>query len=273
MYKLIALDIDGTILDTQKRITPEVFESIQEAKKAGAKVVITTGRPLPGVKELLNQLNLTDEGDYVICFNGAIIQEVKSEKIIHDVEMTLDDFDFIYNNICKKYNTKIHINTMTNLITPNETPGKYTLHEAKLNDIEVKYIQKDKIDESIKICKIMIVDEPERLEEIIQQLPKNLFNKYTIVRSAPFYLEFLGKTTNKGTALKTLCANLNIPIENAIAVGDEENDQHMIKYAGLGVAMGNARNSIKEIADYVTDTNNENGVAKVINKYILNKAI
>ena len=119
----------------------------------------------------------------------------------------------------------------------------------------------------------MIVDEPERLEEIIQQLPKNLFNKYTIVRSAPFYLEFLGKTTNKGTALKTLCMNLNIPIENAIAVGDEENDQHMIKYAGLGVAMGNARNSIKEIADYVTDTNNENGVAKVINKYILNKAI
>ena len=85
---------------------------------------------------------------------------------------------------------------MTNLITPNETPGKYTLHEAKLNNIEVKYIQKDKIDESIKICKIMIVDEPERLEEIIQQLPKNLFNKYTIVRSAPFYLEFLGKTTN-----------------------------------------------------------------------------
>ncbi|HFL2405235.1 TPA: sugar-phosphatase [Clostridioides difficile] len=273
MYKLIALDIDGTILNTQKRITPEVFESIQEAKRAGAKVVITTGRPLPGVKELINQLNLTDEGDYVICFNGAIIQEVKSEKIIHDVEMTLDDFDFIYNNVCKKYKTKIHINTMTNLITPNETPGKYTLHEAKLNNIEVKYIQKDKIDESIKICKIMIVDEPERLEEIIQQLPKNLFNKYTIVRSAPFYLEFLGKTTNKGTALKTLCTNLNIPIENAIAVGDEENDQHMIKYAGLGVAMGNARNSIKEIADYVTDTNNENGVAKVINKYILNKAI
>lgn len=93
MYKLIALDIDGTILNTQKRITPEVFESIQEAKRAGAKVVITTGRPLPGVKELLNQLNLTDEGDYVICFNGAIIQEVKSEKIIHDVEMSLDDFD------------------------------------------------------------------------------------------------------------------------------------------------------------------------------------
>lgn len=106
MYKLIALDIDGTILNTQKRITPEVFESIQEAKRAGAKVVITTGRPLPGVKELLNQLNLTDEGDYVICFNGAIIQEVKSEKIIHDVEMSLDDFDFIYNNVCKNIRLK-----------------------------------------------------------------------------------------------------------------------------------------------------------------------
>ena len=117
----------------------------------------------------------------------------------------------------------------------------------------------------------MIIDEPEKLEEVLENIPKELFDKYTIVRSAPFFLEFLNKDANKGTALKALCETINIPIEKSIAVGDEENDQHMIKLAGLGVAMGNARDSIKEIANYVTCSNNEHGVAKVIDKFILNR--
>ena len=117
----------------------------------------------------------------------------------------------------------------------------------------------------------MIVDEPEKLEEIMQNIPQEFHDKYTIVKSAPFFLEFLNKKANKGNALKSLCENINLPIEQSIAVGDEENDQHMIKYAGLGVAMGNARQSIKEISDYITDTNDNHGVAKVIDKFILNK--
>ena len=89
MYKLIALDIDGTLLNSEKKITSEVFNSIQEAKKAGAKVVLSTGRPLPGVTPLLDELNLNDDGDYVICFNGAVVQEVKSKKILSNIEMPL----------------------------------------------------------------------------------------------------------------------------------------------------------------------------------------
>ena len=85
------------------------------------------------------------------------------------------------------------------------------------------------------------------------------------------FLEFLNKNANKGTALEALCNTINIPLSKSIAVGDEENDQHMIKMAGLGVAMGNARDSIKEIANYVTCSNNEHGVAKVIDKFILNR--
>ena len=106
-------------------------------------------------------------------------------------------------------------------------------------------------------------------EEVLENIPKDLFDKYTIVRSAPFFLEFLNKNANKGTALEALCNTINIPLSKSIAVGDEENDQHMIKMAGLGVAMGNARDSIKEIANYVTCSNNEHGVAKVIDKFIL----
>ena len=270
MYKLIALDIDGTLLNTEKKITENVFNSIQEAKKSGAKVVLSTGRPLPGVTPLLKELNLTDDGDYVICFNGAVVQEVKSEKVISNIEMSYDDFKTIY-KVVKELDTKVHINTPTNVITPHEVPSKYTVHEATLNQIPVVYKSEDDINEDITFCKIMIIDEPEKLEEVLNVLPKELYDNYTVVRSAPFFLEFLNKKANKGTALQSLCENIGIDVEHTIAVGDEENDQHMIHLAGLGVAMGNARDSIKDIANYITKSNNEHGVAHVIDKFILKK--
>ena len=268
MYKLIALDIDGTLLNSEKKITNEVFNSIQEAKKSGAKVVLSTGRPLPRVTPLLDELNLNDDGDYVICFNGAVVQEVKSKKILSNIEMCHDDFVLI-NNLAKENNTHVHINTPTNLIIPEETPNKYTIHEATLNNIDIVSMNEEDINDDITFCKIMIIDEPEKLEEVLENIPKDLFDKYTIVRSAPFFLEFLNKNANKGTALEALFNSINIPFSKSIAVGDEENDQHMIKMVGLGVAMGNARDSIKEIANYVTCSNNEHGVAKVIDKFIL----
>ncbi len=271
MYKLIALDIDGTLLNSEKKITSQVYDSIQEAKNSGTKVVLSTGRPLPGVTPLLKDLNLTEHGDYVICFNGAVVQEVKSKRVISNIEMSHSDFDLIYNEICKPNNSNIHINTPTNLVTPHKTPAKYTLLEAELNKIDIECKPENEINDDIKFCKVMIIDEPEKLEEIIPTIPKEFHDKYTIVRSAPFFLEFLNKKANKGNALKALCDNINLPIEKSIAVGDEENDKHMIKLAGLGVAMGNARQSIKDISDYITDTNDNHGVAKVIDKFILNK--
>ena len=269
MYKLIALDIDGILLNSEKKITNE-FLILFKKQKSGAKVVLSTGRPLPGVTPLLDELNLNDDGDYVICFNGAVVQEVKSKKILSNIEMCHDDFVLI-NNLAKENNTHVHINTPTNLIIPEETPNKYTIHEATLNNIDIVSMNEEDINDDITFCKIMIIDEPEKLEEVLENIPKDLFDKYTIVRSAPFFLEFLNKNANKGTALEALCNTINIPLSKSIAVGDEENDQHMIKMAGLGVAMGNARDSIKEIANYVTCSNNEHGVAKVIDKFILNR--
>lgn len=270
MYKLIALDIDGTLLNTEKKITKKVFDSIQEAKRNGNKVVLSTGRPLPGVTPLLEELNLTAEGDYVICFNGAVVQEVKTKKVISNIEMTYDDFKSIY-ELSKKLNTYLHISTPIDVVTPNEKPSKYTVLESDLNKIPLVYKPEEEIDETMTFCKVMIVDEPEKLEEIIKNVPQEFFDKYTVVRSAPFFLEFLNKKANKGNALKALCKNIDLSIDKAIAVGDEENDKHMIEYAGLGVAMGNARDSIKNIANYITRTNNEHGVAHVIDKFLLNK--
>lgn len=269
MYKLIALDIDGTLLNSKKEVTKEVFDAIQMAKKKGVKVVLSTGRPLTGVQSLLKELKLNDEENYVVTFNGGLVQEISSQDVISNIEMSYEDFDIIYNELSKKHNVKIHINTPDSVVVPYKDAPKYSIHEANLNNIPVICMDESEINEDLTFCKVMLIDEPEIIDNIITKIPKEFHDKYTIVRSAPFFLEFLNKKVNKGSGLQALCNKLNIDPCEVIAVGDEENDRHMIEFAGLGVAMGNARDSIKEISNYITDNNDNHGVAKVISEFIL----
>ena len=270
MYKLIALDIDGTLLNKEKKVTEEVFNAIQSAKKKGVKVVLSTGRPLPGVQNLLKELKLNDEENFVVTFNGGLVQEVTTQEVISNIEMEYEDFNIIYNELAQKHNIKIHINTPDSVVVPYKEHPKYSIHEATLNNIPVVSMNYEDINENINFCKVMLIDEPELIEEVITKIPKEFHDKYTIVRSAPFFLEFLNKKVNKGSGLEALCNKIGISPSEVIAVGDEENDRHMIEFAGLGVAMGNARDSIKEIANHITDTNDNHGVAKVIEDFILN---
>lgn len=269
MYKLIALDIDGTLLNSKKEVTTEVFDAIQNAKQKGVKVVLTTGRPLPGVKTLLKELQLNNEKNYVITFNGGLIQEITSQDVISSIEMTHEDFNYIYNELAKKHNIKIHINTMDSLVVPYTEIPKYTVLESKTNNIPVICMNESDINSDLTYCKIMLLEEPEVIDDIIPKIPKKFYDKYNIVRSAPFCLEVLNKKVSKGSGLKALCNQLGIDSSEVIAVGDEENDTQMIEFAGLGVAMGNARDSIKKIANHITETNNNHGVAKVISEFIL----
>ena len=138
-----------------------------------------------------------------------------------------------------------------------------------MNGIEAKVVSFDDIDPNEDIIKIMFIDEPEILEEAVKKMPKELYEKYTVVRSAPFFLEVINKESNKGVGLKALADTLGVKKEEIIACGDASNDLAMIEYAGLGVAMENATDDVKEIANYQTKSNNEDGIAEVVNKFIL----
>ena len=115
----------------------------------------------------------------------------------------------------------------------------------------------------------MMIDEPEILGPAMEKLPKEVYEKYTVVRSTPFFLEFLNKEVNKGVGVELLAKHLGIKREEVMTFGDAGNDLHMIEYAGLGVAMANAFDEVKEAANYITDTNENDGVAKAIEKFIL----
>jgi hypothetical protein len=266
MYKLIAIDMDGTLLNHKKQITEGVKEAIQKARHKGVQVVLATGRPTDGIEKYLKELDMLTTDDYAVSFNGCMVQNVGTKEVIHQDSLKGEDLHLLY-EISKELGVYIHAFSKEGCIAP--VMSKYTKVEGDINDIPIIINDFSNITKDEPITKIMMVDEPEELERAMENLPKALYEKYTIVRSAPYFLEFLNKKSNKGEAVKALAMHLGIKQEEVMCIGDAPNDLHMIEYAGLGVAMGNAFEEVKEIANFITSSNDEEGVAEVIKKFVL----
>ena len=262
MYKILALDMDGTLLNSNKEISEKTKSAIREAKNKGVKIVLSSGRPIDGLKKYLNELDLINEGEYVLSYNGCLVQETKSEKVIHEIGLRGLDLHNIY-KLSLELGVNIHaFSPERGLITPKVS--KYSEVEANLNDIDINVIDFNEINEDEHIIKIMMIDEPEILDKAIEKLPKDIYEKYNICKSAPFFLEIMNKEGNKGVGLDALAKHLNVSRDEIIACGDAGNDLEMIKYAGLGVAMENATDEVKKASNYITKSNDEDGIAKVI---------
>lgn len=267
MYKMIAIDMDGTLLRDDKTISDETLRAIKLAKLKGVKVVLATGRPADGINQYLSKLDLTKEDDYVITFNGSLIQNCASKAVIFSEVLNINDFNYLH-SLAKALNIDMHAFTKEHgLITPKMNP--FTKFEATANKLEATILDFETLPEKTNLIKFMMVGEEIDIDRVHKILPKEVLEKYTVVKSGPIFLEFLNKQCNKGEAVKRLAHHLNISLNDVICIGDAGNDYHMIKYAGLGVAMGNAYDEVKEVADYVTKTNENHGVAHVINKFIL----
>lgn len=266
MYKLIAIDMDGTLLREDKTVSEYTKKIIEQARKIGVKIVLASGRPLEGLEAYLDMLGLVSEEDYVICYNGAIVQNVATKEIVGRTVLTGTDLKKLY-EVSKELEVSIHAFSKEGCITPIMT--KYSQLEGDINDIPVKVVDYSQVTNEEEIIKIMLVDEPEVLQKAVDRLPEELYSEYTVVRSAPYFLEFLDKKVNKGEGVRALAEHLNIKKEEIMCFGDAGNDWHMIAFAGMGVAMGNAFPEVKEIANYITKSNEEDGVAYAIEKFVL----
>lgn len=268
MYKLIALDMDGTLLTPDGQITARTHAAITAARHQGVTVVLTSGRPLEGMTRYLTALGLTQADDYVICYNGALVQKVADGQIIRSQLLSGADARDIA-QLADQFNVNIHgFSVSQGLISPKVST--YTEHESKLIGMPINLCNFANLAPDEQIMKVMMIDEPAQLSAAIAQLPESLYQRYTVVQSAPFFLEFMNKNSNKGTGVAALAKHLGILASEVICVGDAGNDRHMIEYAGLGVAMGNATDEIKQLAQHITASNDDEGVAKVIETFILN---
>ncbi|MBP2622541.1 sugar-phosphatase [Streptococcus oricebi] len=265
--KLVAVDIDGTLLNNQKEITPQVFEAVQEAKAAGVKIVIATGRPIAGVEQLLAELKLNQEGNYVITFNGGLVQDTATGQELIKETLSYEDYlDLEF--LSRKLQVHMHAITKDGIYTANRDIGKYTIYESNLVNMPVFYRTPEEMADK-EIVKVMFIDEPDILDAAIAKLPAELQEKYTLVKSAPFYLEVVKKSVHKGAAVLHLAEKLGLSIEETMAIGDEENDRAMLEVVGNPVVMENGREELKKIAKYITKSNDESGVAHAIREWVL----
>ncbi len=269
MIKIVTIDLDGTLFDNEKKISKENKRAIKKAKENGCYIVIATGRPYNGVKDVLTELNLTTENDYVILYNGGKIMNVGKNELIYSSTI---DGAYVKKLYQKSIEEKVHIHAFReneDLITPLKNP--YTLVEETINKIDAKVFDFNNIKDDEKFIKAMLVDSDENITRITPLFKKIYDGKYSVLRSSKIFLEFLNIETNKGKALKFLANYLNIDIKDTMAIGDADNDIPMIEISGIGVAMSNAFKEVKDYADHITESNLESGVAKAIDKFINNK--
>ncbi len=266
--KIISIDVDGTLLNSKKKLTQKVKNAILKAKNAGIKIVIATGRPLSGAKQILKELGLDNQNDqYVVCFGGGVV-ETTSGEVLFEKKLTYDNY-LDLETIALKLGLHFHASAPDRIYTADRDIGDYTLYEANLVNLGISYRTPDEM-KNIPIIKCMYVDEQKLLDKkIADHTPfSHLDNEITFTKTAPFYYEANPKGVSKGNALEFLCKRLNLSSENLMAIGDEENDLSMIKYAGTGVAMGNAVLAVKNAAQMITKDCDHDGVAEAIEKIL-----
>lgn len=270
MIKLVAIDLDGTLLNSQKELSTENKEMIRKVKEAGVKVVLCTGRPLKAVLHLLDALNLRESGDFAVTYNGGLVQRTDSGETLHQVTMTKDDAQDIY-HMTQQLNLPCNFIDLDKIYEPPYPEGRPSLYPHQMKFLETEPIDMNGLPDELTINKIVVHTETEILDEAIPDIPASFYERFSVMKSHPYMLEFMHKEADKGKGLKQLTKLLEIEPHEVMALGDEENDLQMIQFAGTGVAMGNASDKIKDEAQFVTKAADEHGVAYALKKFVLEK--
>ncbi|QKJ85002.1 Sugar phosphatase [Paramixta manurensis] len=266
--KLIAIDMDGTLLNPQHDITPRVKQAIARARSKGVHIVLATGRPFIGIQRYLLELDLQQEGQYCITNNGALVQRAVNGDCVAETTLSFDDY-LRFEKLARELGVHFQALDKSFLYTANKDISEYTIHEASLTGMPLRYRAVEEMDSTLTFPKVMMIDPAEVLDAAIARLPQEARDNYTILKSAPYYLEILNKRVNKGSGVQALAEQLGLARDEVMAIGDQENDLAMLEYAGIGVAMGNGIEAVKAISQFVTKTNMEDGVAHAIEKFVL----
>ncbi|MCR5350652.1 MAG: Cof-type HAD-IIB family hydrolase [Acholeplasmatales bacterium] len=269
MIKIVTIDLDGTLFDNVKNISKQNIEAIKKCKELGVKIVIATGRPISGVMPVLKRLGLTTTDDYCIIYNGSKVLNVGTKEEIFSTTITGKTVKELYDESLR-LNVNFHaFRKNEELITPKHNP--YTDVEATINGIDDILFDIKNVKDDDEFLKAMMVDDKDNLDMVEKNINPIYNEKYSMVRSAKIFLEFLNKETDKGKALEQLAKYLDVNMKDTMAIGDAGNDISMIKRAGLGVAMKNSFKEVLDICDFVTLSNEESGVAYALHKFIIDK--
>ncbi|MDU2649330.1 Cof-type HAD-IIB family hydrolase [Anaerococcus vaginalis] len=261
--KLVAIDLDGTLLNSDKKVSRKNFEIIKKLRAKGIFVVIATGRPLGGFSWILDDLELNSDDDYSITNTGSLIIKNKDRSDVSKKILSMGD----YLNLKKIINDKLQIGIYNkyNLYSNSEKVNKHFLFESEILKMPIEKIYEK--DMSQRVDRITITGNKDAVDEFEKNYNEKLLKTYQTVRNVPEVFEVLHKEADKGQALKRLCEILNVDLESTLAIGDSNNDKTMLNMAGVSATCGNGRESVKEMVDIVSNySNDEDGVCDILEK-------
>lgn len=268
-YSIIALDLDGTLTNSEKIITLRTFDALMKAQREGVRLVLASGRPTFGIAALANQLQLADYGGYVLSYNGGRIIDWCEKTVIFSQVVDQKLVPILY-DFAEKAQLPI-VTYLPEAILASKNEGEYLVEEARINGMPVVVAQ-NFVEEAMQIAggstKFLIPGEPEQLIQLESEMKAALSEQMEVFRSAPFFLELPPKGIDKAQSLQRLLTHLGLERESLMAFGDGFNDLSMIQFAGQGVAMANAVEEVKSIADFVTTSNEEDGIAHALEQLL-----
>lgn len=265
--KALVLDIDGTLTNSKKQITPATKAAIQDILQKGHKVILASGRPTPGMRRFEQELELSKYGGYLLSFNGARVVECHTGEIIYQRLLPLSMIPGLY-AFAKKNGCGLITYLGDQVISAFDT-DEYVELEARINGMPVHVVEEFKDFVDFEINKCLMTAPIEAAPDFEKQLREKYQDIASVYRSEPFFLEIMPKNVDKATTLDRMLSVIGVTRENTICCGDGFNDISMIQYAGVGVAMANAQDAVREVADYITASNDEDGLVQVIQKFIL----
>lgn len=267
-YRLLALDLDGTLTNSKKELSDRNRKTLIQLQEDGVKIILASGRPTYGIAPLAEQLQLKKYGGYILSYNGGEIIDWSNGEIIFKNLLPDDVLPTLYTTSIKNRQTILSYDREF-IITENPD-DEYVGKEAFLNKMQIKKVEDFLSAAPLPLPKCLIVGDPEELIKTEAELSNLLQGVISVYRSEPYFLELVPLGIDKAQSLNALLAHLKLTREELVAMGDGYNDLSMIEFAGMGVAMGNAQIPVKEAAQYITTTNDEDGVAAAVESIFYN---
>ena len=267
--KFLVLDIDGTLTNSNKMISPATKAGILRVMENGHKVILASGRPTAGMIKCAEELEFDKRGGYLLSFNGGCILEYRSGNILFQKTLPPHIIKGLY-----RFATEHDCGLITYLdrnIIAGTRLDEYIELEARINGMEIRCVDNFVNFVDFDVNKYLMTAPPEVAEKYAEQLQERYKDELSVYRSEPFFIEIMPKGIDKAKSLDRMMNIVGLTKDNCICCGDGYNDMTMIRYAGVGVAMENAQPQVKEVADFITDSNDNDGIVKVIDTFILPK--
>lgn len=267
-YKLLVLDVDGTLLNGDREISKRTLAALLKVQQMGVRIVLASGRPTYGLLPLAKTLELGNYGGFILSYNGCQIISAQNGEIVFERRINPEMLPYLEKKARK--NGFAIFTYHDDTIIANDPENEYIQSEARLNNLKLIKEEEFSIGVDFAPCKCMLVSDDEEALVALEQLWKSRLNgALEVFRSEPYFLEVVPCGIDKANSLGALLEHLDIKRDEVIAIGDGVCDVTMIQLAGLGVAMGHSQDSVRVCADYVTATNEEDGVAQAVEKLIL----